>query len=105
MLTPATAARPSAREAAPSASPDQLAYALEQALIALGHESAVEWLQAYYDPAGNYAGNSFLAVAPNDPWAITATDLYAISLLTVQVWPRSARKLLESEQYREAETA
>jgi hypothetical protein len=102
MLIPTVATKPTARNAVPSATSDEIVYALDQALLALRHNSAVGWLQAYYHPTGNYAGNSFLGVAPNDPGEINSSDLFAISLLNVQVWPRSARRLLEAAGDRQA---
>ncbi len=66
--------------------------------------AAVKALRDYYDPAGGYAGTTFLDL-PNDPGDITATsrrhhgditatDLYALSTLDVRATPRAGRRLL-----------
>lgn len=54
---------------------------------------ASERLAAYYDPQGNYAGSTYLGVAPNDPHVFTAADLFAVTLLRVDVDARSSRRL------------
>ena len=40
-------------------------------------------------------------LAPNDPRDVTATDLYAISLLDVQARPRGGRRLVDTGCYRD----
>ncbi|WP_407343340.1 DUF6308 family protein [Pengzhenrongella phosphoraccumulans] len=51
-------------------------------------------LAYYYDRDRNYAGASFASMYPNDPNDLTATDLHAVSLLSVTVGPRATRRLL-----------
>jgi hypothetical protein len=73
----------------------QLAYALEQAQMVVQDESAFGWLRAYYNRDGGYAGSTFLTIEPNDPWQVTSSDLFAISMLNVKVGPGAARVLVE----------
>jgi hypothetical protein len=54
------------------------------------------WLIArFYDPAGNYAGRTFLDMAPNPPHAVSVADLLAVTLLQVRVSDHAVRQLLE----------
>lgn len=64
------------------------------------HPRAAEWLRSYYDPTGTNAGSTFLDLGPNDPYDITATDLYALSLLDVRAKPLAGRRLLEPGGHR-----
>ena len=77
-----------------------LANALDIACTAVAHPRAGQLLHDYYDPAGDYAGATFTHLAPNPPGDITATDLYALSLLDVQAGPRAGRRLLEPGEHR-----
>ncbi|MDZ5446913.1 hypothetical protein U2F26_30010 [Micromonospora sp. 4G57] len=54
---------------------DDLARARAATLDALTGELASR-LAAYYNEEGNYAGASFLAIAPNEPAVISAADLF-----------------------------
>ena len=55
-------------------------------------------LAAYYNEEGNYAGASFLAIEPNAPTVISAADLFAVTLLNVDIGARTARRLLTDQQ-------
>lgn len=65
------------------------------ALDASGPRPVGPRLASYYDRDGNYAGGSFTSLFPNDPNDLTATDLHAVSLLSVTVGPRATRRLLD----------
>lgn len=52
-------------------------------------------LARYYDVEANYAGVTFAALAPADPYDITATDLHAVRLLSVDVGAAATRRLLD----------
>jgi hypothetical protein len=54
----------------------------------------------YYRIEGNYAGATFCEVEPNDPFTVTATDLWAVTTLSVKVPPREGRRLLEPGRLR-----
>lgn len=57
-------------------------------------EHAVKHLTAYYDPAGRYAGATFLDVEGYDDYAITAADLWAVTTLSMEVPPEAGRALM-----------
>lgn len=57
-------------------------------------------LVRYYRRDLNYAGNSFLAVGHNDPYALTEGDLLAITLLNVEAPPVAVRRFLEPSRTR-----
>lgn len=78
-----------------------MAHARREAFLALNHPDAADLLRAYYDPAGNYAGATFVELEPNDPLDVTATDLYALSLLSVNAGPRAGRALLTPGPHRD----
>jgi len=87
-----------------TAIPEQGWEAADEALIhralkvvdeALEDPAAVQYLHRYYDRGGNYAGATFLNLDPVRPWDITAADLVALTLLSVDVPPYSVRRLLE----------
>ena len=72
--------------------------AKSQALAALdtgGQRPVGPRVAYYYDRDRNYAGASFASMYPNDPNDVTATDLHAVSLLSVTVGPRATRRLLD----------
>ncbi len=70
--------------------------ALSQALSALSDPRTVERVRGYYDREGDYAGTTFLDVYPNDPFDVTAADLWAVSTLNVPVIARQGRFLLDA---------
>ena len=79
---------------------DQLDRASAAAWAAVRHERAARLLRQYYDPATDYAGSTFLDLQPNNPQDLTATDLYALSLLDVRATPLAGRRLLEDGEPR-----
>ncbi|MFC8299500.1 DUF6308 family protein [Micromonospora orduensis] len=82
---------------------DALAAARGAALEALEDtERAGRRLARYYDPLGKFAGETFLTIAPNDPGQITAADLFAVTLLSIQLRPAAARRVLDDERHRDA---
>lgn len=88
----------------PQLDPGLLEQAIAQALEALSGESqagAIRRLVAYYAVEGDYAGASFAALPPLEPLTITATDLHATSLLSVDVGPGATRRLLGSSPDRD----
>lgn len=52
-------------------------------------------LARYYRVRGNYAGATFAALEPNEPNSYAASDLHAVSLLSIDVEPGATRRLLE----------
>jgi Family of unknown function (DUF6308) len=55
-------------------------------------------IASYYDHDGNYAGEAFLSIEPNDPERVTAADLFAVTLLNADVGARAARRVLADDQ-------
>ncbi|MGP5008391.1 DUF6308 family protein [Brachybacterium tyrofermentans] len=78
--------------------------AQERALEALGDDAACRAIK-YFSVNSNYAGALFLGLEPNEPDRFTATDLFAVSSLSVSIPARGARCLLAEpvEQNRIAE--
>lgn len=76
---------------------DQYPRAREAALKALTGNAATR-VTAYYRPDSDYAGHLFLTVEPNDPFRITAADLFAVTLLNAAVGPRATRAVLSDAQ-------
>lgn len=69
---------------------------------ALAGDRAAGRLARYYDPDGNMAGSTFLDL-DNDPWAVTAADCFAVSLLGgLRVHPPEARRLLGQKAHQAA---
>ncbi len=56
-------------------------------------KGSVDKLRAYYDSEGNYAGRTFLDLAPQAPNEVGPADLLAVTLLGVSVKPRGVRKI------------
>lgn len=84
---------------------DALRRAIAQAGEALelaGADPVGRRLANYYDRAGNFAGATFAELPPVDPTDITATDLHAVSLLSVNVGPGASRRFLEPGPARSA---
>lgn len=80
---------------------EQLSRAMAAARSAVRHADAPNLLRKYYDPTSSYAGSTFLDLQPNDPEDLTATDLYALSLLDVRATPLAGRRLLQPGHHRE----
>lgn len=82
-----------------------LARAKAQTLAALapdGPRPVGPRLAAYYALDGDYAGASFAQLFPNDPFDLTATDLHAVSLLSVRVGPGATRRFMSLGPVRSA---
>lgn len=62
---------------------------------------AVVPLEVYYDIVGGYAGATFASASGNSPGDVTAGDLFAVTLLSVDVNPPAARRLLDEGVHRE----
>jgi hypothetical protein len=96
---PADSAAPQV-ELRPHPTREQHIHAAEMTRVALYDEArAVQALRDYYDPAGRYAGATFLDL-PNEACNITAADLYALSTLNVHARPLAGRRLLYPGSYR-----
>lgn len=83
----------------PVATPALVEHARAATLTALGQggsRPAAQRLADYYDPLGNYAGATFAELEPRLPIEITATDLHATTLLSVEIGPGASRRLLHS---------
>lgn len=84
------------------APPTEPRHALKVAHAAFArHDRVVRALAEYYDPAGRYAGTTFLDLH-NEPDDLTATDLYALSTLDVRATPLAGRRLLHDGPHRSA---
>ena len=59
-----------------------------------GFPSAPDRLARFYDTDSDYAGASFTQLLPIDPMDITASDVLATTLLSVQIGPRASRCIL-----------
>jgi hypothetical protein len=79
---------------------DGFAQARSAALGALTDDVASR-LAHYYRPEGNYAGSTFLSLAPNEPNRVTATDLFAVTLLSVDIGARVTRRVINDRQLRD----
>jgi len=71
-----------------------------QTLVEAGERGAAERLAAFYDTESDYAGASFVDVAPNEWLDVTVADLHATSLLSVDVGPQATRRLTSPGAYR-----
>ena len=79
--------------------------ALETAMSAVAdamHPSAVDRVRTYYDPSSQYAGSLLTALPDADPGYVDATDLFAVAMLSIDVNPLVARKLLDPGSTRSA---
>jgi len=81
----------------PTVPPEVVEQALRQAHLALavdGERRAADRLATFYDTESNYAGASFANLEPNHWAEVTATDLHAASLLSIDIGPQATRRLL-----------
>lgn len=76
--------------------PEMLATAKERALGALQSPDAARKLSRFYDTKTDYAGASFATIGENAPDFIGADDLFATTLLSVDV-PANAARLLTGD--------
>jgi hypothetical protein len=58
-------------------------------------EHAADRLLRYYDPNGKYAGSTFLGVPSGNHYAVTASDLWAVTTLEMKIPPDAGRRLLD----------
>lgn len=84
-----------------SVSADVMATARDQALAAVSGDDAIRRTARYYDPSSAYAGTLFLDATPNDPHTVEASDLYAVTTLSMTLHPRHGRLLREPGKVRE----
>lgn len=63
-------------------------------------DHAVRHLLAYYNPSGEYAGATFLAVPTENFYTVTAADLWAVSTLQMKVPPNAGRVLMDPSPLR-----
>lgn len=74
--------------------------AKERALTALRDPKSPERVLQYFDPQTNYAGATFAGLEPHDPSAITATDLLAVTTLSVDIPVLAIRRFLEDDNFK-----
>jgi hypothetical protein len=84
------------------ATDEVLRTASEQTLAALTDAGVSDAVAAYYDRDGGYAGTLFLDASPNDPLSIEASDLYAVTTLSITLDARYGRLLLGPGDVRRA---
>lgn len=85
------------------AAPDLVEHAVAAALQALAPDSprpAHQRLANFYDRSRNFAGATFVNLAPVAPDDITAVDLHATTLLSVEIGPGATRRLLDPSPVR-----
>lgn len=61
-------------------------------------KNAVPWLTEYFDRQGAYAGELFNTCLPNEANTIDASDLFATTLLNVEIDVRRARHILDEQR-------
>lgn len=77
-----------------------LTHARDQALKALAHSATPQRVADYYSPQSDFAGATFATLSPNSSQEITATDLLAVTSLSVSIPVHSIRQFLEVEEIR-----
>ena len=80
-----------------------IAEATKKSLEALSNDTdrpAISRLSRYYDRTRNFVGASFVELSPNTPNDITAVDLHAVTLMSVEIGPGATRRLLEGSTHR-----
>jgi hypothetical protein len=60
----------------------------------LADERSHHAVTTFYDPTSRYAGNTFLGLAPNEPYTVSVADLLAVTLLDVNPPAAVVRELL-----------
>lgn len=71
--------------------------ASKNALAALDAPETPCLLAEFYDQRTNFAGATFALLDPRDPHQVTATDLLAVTTLSVDIPPLAVRRFLEDE--------
>jgi hypothetical protein len=85
------------------ATPDLVEHAVAAALQALATDSprpAQRRLTNFYDRSRDFAGATFVNLVPVVPDDITAADLHATTLLSVEIRPGATRRLLDNSSTR-----
>ncbi|MCL3863013.1 DUF6308 family protein [Actinotalea sp. K2] len=89
----------------PVADPALIANATNRSLDALSNDTdrtAISRLARYYDRTRNFVGATFVELFPNTPNDITAVDLHAVTLMSVEIGPGATRRLLGGNTHRPA---
>lgn len=81
----------------PEVSSDTIDFAKKQCLRVLNDSQTPCRIRQYYDADTNYAGSTFAALEPNASGKITATDLLAVTTLSVDIPVLAVRRILEDE--------
>lgn len=81
----------------PTVSVDAIDFAKRQCLLVLKDDRTPERVRQYYDAKTNYAGATFAGLEPNASDEITATDLLAVTTLSVDIPVLAVRRILENE--------
>ncbi|MCD1286011.1 MULTISPECIES: DUF6308 family protein [unclassified Brevibacterium] len=79
-------------------SSDTFDFAKQQCLQVLNDGETPDRIRRYYDVDTNYAGATFASLKPNRSDAITATDLLAVTTLSVDIPVLAIRRVLESKE-------
>lgn len=82
----------------PAVSSKTVDFAKEQCLLVLNDDQTPGRIRQYYDVDTNYAGATFTCLAPNSSDAITATDLLAVTTLSVSIPVLAIRRVLENKE-------
>lgn len=82
----------------PDVSEEFLSRGLTQTLKALKDEGTPRRMAEHYDVTTKNVGHSFLSLESNDPERITATDLFAVRLLSVSTPANMVRRILDTEE-------
>lgn len=81
----------------PEVSSDTIDFAKHKCLLVLRDDLTPERVRHYYDANTNYAGSTFAGLEPNFSDTITATDLLAVTTLSVDIPVLAVRRILEDE--------
>jgi hypothetical protein len=72
--------------------------ALQLAREAVTNDSAFDRLTRFYNRDSEYAGTSFLDVEPKEAGKVTASDLHAVSRLSMSITNLQSRRLLDERE-------
>ncbi|WP_169252589.1 DUF6308 family protein [Brevibacterium sp. 'Marine'] len=81
----------------PEVSSDTIDFAKSKCLLVLRDDLTPGRVRRYYDANTNYAGSTFAGLEPNVSDTITATDLLAVTTLSVDIPVLAVRRILEDE--------
>ena len=82
----------------PTVSSKTVNFAKQQCMHVLTDSETPDRIRSYYDVETNYAGATFAGLDPNPSDAITATDLLAVTTLSVDIPVLAIRRVLESKE-------